>query len=102
MGDAARGQKLFEARAAQCHSMTKGAHNTGPSLHGVVGRSAGQAAGFAYSTAMKGAGVTWDDDSLSKFLENPKKFVPGTKMAFAGIKAAKDRKDIIAYMATVK
>ena len=89
MGDAERGKKLFDSRASQCHSAQKGVNSTGPSLYGVYGRTSGTVPGFAYSNANKNAAIVWEDETLNKFLENPKKYVPGTKMAFAGIKAKK-------------
>eukprot|EP00996_Jenningsia_fusiforme_P006154 NODE_7361_length_482_cov_1778.863741_g6919_i0.p1 GENE.NODE_7361_length_482_cov_1778.863741_g6919_i0~~NODE_7361_length_482_cov_1778.863741_g6919_i0.p1 ORF type:complete len:118 (+),score=18.29 NODE_7361_length_482_cov_1778.863741_g6919_i0:28-381(+) len=101
MGDAERGKKLFDARASQCHNIQEGANSTGPTLHGIVGRTSGTVPGFAYSNANKNSGVTWDEETLIKYLENPKKFMPGTKMAFAGIKSKKDRVDIVAYMKTL-
>eukprot|EP01004_Peranema_trichophorum_P000183 NODE_10207_length_532_cov_52.095355_g9560_i0.p1 GENE.NODE_10207_length_532_cov_52.095355_g9560_i0~~NODE_10207_length_532_cov_52.095355_g9560_i0.p1 ORF type:complete len:102 (-),score=11.86 NODE_10207_length_532_cov_52.095355_g9560_i0:165-470(-) len=101
MGDVEKGKKLFEARATQCHSVNKGQNGTGPSLAGIYGRASGQVAGFSYSSANKNSGVTWDEETLLKFLENPKKFMPGTKMAFAGIKSKKDRVDLIAYLKTI-
>eukprot|EP00992_Anisonema_acinus_P015617 TRINITY_DN9816_c0_g1_i2.p1 TRINITY_DN9816_c0_g1~~TRINITY_DN9816_c0_g1_i2.p1 ORF type:complete len:102 (+),score=23.83 TRINITY_DN9816_c0_g1_i2:63-368(+) len=101
MGDATRGKKLFDARALQCHSVAEGQNGTGPSLYKIVGRSAGTVKGFSYSAANKNSACTWDEETLFKYLENPKKFMPGTKMSFAGVKSAKDRKDIIAYMATI-
>eukprot|EP00997_Jenningsia_sp_PLL12_P010120 NODE_7256_length_465_cov_51.725962_g6429_i0.p1 GENE.NODE_7256_length_465_cov_51.725962_g6429_i0~~NODE_7256_length_465_cov_51.725962_g6429_i0.p1 ORF type:complete len:104 (+),score=12.32 NODE_7256_length_465_cov_51.725962_g6429_i0:67-378(+) len=98
MGDPVKGEKLFAARAAQCHSLAKGANSTGPSLHGILGRNAGTLPGFAFSNSMKNSGMVWSEESIAKFLENPKKFIPGTKMAFAGLKNKKDRADIIAYI----
>ncbi len=103
MADVKKGEKIFKARAAQCHTGNKGgANGVGPNLWGIVGRKAGQVEGFSYTSANKDSGVTWDEDSLFTYLENPKKFIPGTKMSFAGIKSEKERRDLIAYMATLK
>eukprot|EP01010_Urceolus_cornutus_P002188 NODE_2799_length_468_cov_181.983294_g2209_i0.p1 GENE.NODE_2799_length_468_cov_181.983294_g2209_i0~~NODE_2799_length_468_cov_181.983294_g2209_i0.p1 ORF type:complete len:103 (+),score=16.83 NODE_2799_length_468_cov_181.983294_g2209_i0:64-372(+) len=99
MGDVARGEKLFQSRASQCHAMTD-TNSTGPSLWGVYGRTSGTVPGYAYSSANKNAAIVWDEAALLKFIENPKKFLPGTKMAFAGIKSKKDRTDLVAYMKT--
>jgi cytochrome c len=80
----------------------KGVNRVGPSLHGIVGRKAGTVAGFNYSTANKNSGVTWDEKTLFVYLENPRKFMPGTKMAFAGLKQPQQRADVIAYLKTFK
>ena len=102
MGDVAKGEKIFKTRAAQCHTANKGgAHGVGPNLWGIHNRKAGQAEGYSYTNANKDSGVQWDDHNLFVYLENPKKFIPGTKMSFAGIKSEKERKDLIAYMATL-
>jgi cytochrome c len=70
----------------------KGApHKTGPNLNGLMGRTSGTAAGFSYSTAMQEKQVVWDEEQMFVYLENPKKFVPGTKMVFAGLKKPQDR-----------
>ena len=98
-GDVAKGEKLFKGRAAQCHTGNKGGVNgVGPNLFGIVGRKSGTVEGFAYSKANSESGVVWSREILDEYLENPKKFMPGTKMAFAGLKKAQDRADIIAYM----
>ncbi len=95
--EAAKGKKVFN-KCKICHSLKKGKKKIGPSLHGVIGRTAGTVKGFRYSKAMKKSGVVWDDKSLDTFLTKPKKFVPGTKMAFGGIKKQKDRDNLIAYL----
>lgn len=102
MGDVVKGEKLFKGRAAQCHTINKGGPNgVGPNLYGIVGRKSGTIEGFSYSKANLESGVTWTEDVLNVYLENPKKFMPGTKMSFAGIKKEKERRDLIAYMATM-
>ena len=70
----------------------------GPNLYGLFGRKTGQAVGFSYSVANVNKGVTWGEDTLFEYLENPKKYIPGTKMVFAGIKKAGERNDLIAYL----
>jgi len=102
MGDAAKGEQLFKSRAGQCHTSGKGAANgVGPNLWGIVGRKSGTIAGFSYSKANSESGVVWTAEVLEVYLENPKKFMPGTKMSFAGLKKPQERKDIIAYLSTL-
>ncbi|KAI9595274.1 cytochrome c [Syncephalis fuscata] len=98
-GDATAGAKLFSTRCAQCHTVDKGDVNgVGPNLHGLFGRKSGTVEGFAYTSANKDKGVIWEEQTLFDYLLNPKKYIPGTKMAFAGFKKAKDRNDVIAYL----
>lgn len=85
-----------------CHSVEKGKNLIGPSLAGIVGTKAGDVPGFTFSPALKASGLTWDDATLDKWLESPMKLVPGTKMTFAGMSDAAKRKEVIAYLKTLK
>jgi cytochrome c len=96
-GDATKGGKVF-AQCMACHSIKEGENRVGPSLRGIIGRTAGQVAGFSYSKANKESGMTWDKETLYTYLEAPQKAIPGTKMTFVGLKAAQDRADVIAYL----
>jgi cytochrome c len=97
--DPAAGEKVF-AKCKSCHSIEAGGPNgTGPNLHGVYGEPAGAAThGFKFSAAMTGYGKTWSYQNLYEFLENPKGYVPGTAMAFAGLKKQEERIAMIAYL----
>lgn len=97
VGDAAAGEKVFNQCKA-CHTLEQGKHRVGPSLHGVIGRKAGSAEGFKYSDPMIKSGITWNAEELDKYLADPKGFIPGNKMAFAGLKKDEDRKNVIAYL----
>ncbi len=101
-GDAAAGQKTF-AQCRACHSVDAGKNGLGPSLHGIVGRKAASAAGFkTYSPAMQKSGLTWTEDNLKKYLADPKGFIPGNRMVFAGLKKHDDVENVIAYLKTLK
>jgi len=97
-GDPAAGKRVFNQCMA-CHSVAKGKNGLGPGLFGVVGRKAGTAEGFNnYSPAMKKADVTWTEENLSKYLADPKGFVPGNRMIFVGLKKDEDRANVIAFL----
>jgi len=92
------GAKVFK-KCGACHSVNAADGNgTGPNLAGIVGRGQASAAGFGYSDALAGLGGSWGYDELDHFLRKPKEYAPGTKMAFAGLKKASDRADVIAYL----
>jgi len=96
--DLANGKAKF-ALCQSCHTITPGGANmTGPNLHGVFGKKAASHPDYKYSDALKGAGFVWDADHLDKWLAQPQTFLPGTKMTFAGLKDAKARTDLIAYL----
>ncbi|OSZ72575.1 cytochrome c family protein [Sphingomonas sp. IBVSS1] len=99
--DAKAGEKAF-LQCKTCHSVVAGQNRIGPSLAGVVGRKSASVAGFSYSPAMKGKGISWTEANLDAYLAKPSAYVPGTKMAFAGIADAGKRNDVIAYLKTLK
>ncbi|MCJ1961296.1 c-type cytochrome [Novosphingobium mangrovi (ex Hu et al. 2023)] len=100
--DAAAGRKVFTGSCAVCHGTKPGEKKMGPSLFGVVGRKAGSAEGFRFSPALAKDGRSWNPKSLDAFLANPRKEVPGTRMAYAGLRNAEQRKALVAYLATLK
>jgi cytochrome c len=99
--DAAAGEKVF-AKCKSCHKVD-GTDGVGPHLNGVVNRAKASIGGFGYSEAILAvASEAWSPENLNGFLENPKTYLPGTKMAFAGLPKAEDRANVIAYLATLK
>ncbi|MER8734041.1 cytochrome c family protein [Mesorhizobium sp. M1227] len=98
--DAAAGEKVF-AKCKVCHVADKDQNKVGPSLNGVIGRTAGTHPGFSYSKAMTEAGksgVKWDEATLTTYLRDPRAMVKGTKMAFVGLKKDEDIANVIAYL----
>jgi len=92
------GRRVF-AQCRSCHVIQAGApHRVGPNLHGVFGREIGTAEGFNYSPAVRDADFTWDADQLDHWLQNPQTFLPGNRMAFAGVRDETQRRDLIAYL----
>lgn len=90
------------AQCATCHSVEPGKHGVGPSLANIVGTKAGDIPGFNFSPALKGSGLTWNDATLDQWLASPRKLVPGTRMAFAGMSNPAQRKEVIGYLKTLK
>jgi len=98
--DAAAGEKVF-TKCKVCHIAEEDTNKIGPSLHGVIGRTAGTHPDFKYSEAMIAAGasgVKWDEPTLTTYLHDPKAMVKGTKMAFPGLKKDEDIANVIAYL----
>ncbi|MBC7770012.1 MAG: cytochrome c family protein [Phycisphaerales bacterium] len=96
-GDTERGRRIF-AQCATCHSPDQGVNRVGPSLHAIVGRRAGSIPGFRYSDANRNSGITWTEQEMFTYLENPRARIPGTIMAFVGLRNPQQRADVIAYL----
>jgi cytochrome c len=97
------GQGAFNNHCRTCHSVQAGDNRLGPALHGIVGRKAGSGSGYTnYSQGLKSSGVTWDEATLDKFIENPDQVVPNNNMKpYKGIPDAKVRKEIVSYLKSV-
>jgi cytochrome c len=99
VGDAAAGEAVFK-KCGSCHKLD-GANGVGPHLNGVVGRNHAAVEGYEYSEAnLALASEVWTPEAIFSFLENPKKYMPGTKMAFAGLPKPEDRANVVAYLGT--
>lgn len=98
-GDPVAGKRVF-AQCATCHSVNAGENRVGPSLHNIIGREAGEVEGFRYSEANKNSHLVWSEQELFTYLENPRAKIPGTTMAFVGLRNPQQRADVIAYLKT--
>jgi cytochrome c len=98
-GDPTAGEKVFK-RCAVCHIVDEPKNKVGPTLHGVFGRPAGSVEGFKYSNAMKNCGIVWSEETIAEYIANPKKVVPGNRMAFPGLKKEEDIANLLAYLKT--
>lgn len=97
-GDVVAGEKLFK-RCKACHVVDAEKHKTGPHLVNIMGRTAGTVEGYKrYSKAMKASGIVWNEETLDGYLEKPKVYVKGTRMAFAGLRKEADRANVITYL----
>jgi cytochrome c len=96
--DVAAGKTSFN-KCLACHAIGEGAKNkVGPELNGLDGRKSGTVEGYSYSDANKNSGITWNEAQFKEYIKDPKAKVPGTKMAFAGIKNDKEINDVWAYI----
>ncbi|MDZ4369689.1 MAG: cytochrome c family protein [Afipia sp.] len=96
--DVAAGEKSFN-KCRACHQVGETAKNTvGPVLNGLFGRKSGTIEGYNYTDANKNSGITWDDAVFAEYIKDPKAKIPGTKMAFAGIKKEDEIKDLTAFL----
>jgi cytochrome c len=96
--DIAAGEKVF-VQCKACHQIGENAKNAvGPILNGLFGRKAGTIEGYSYSSANKNSGITWDEATFREYIKDPKAKIPGTKMAFPGLKDPKQIDDVVAYL----
>ena len=101
-GDVAKGEKIFK-KCKACHVVNEEKNKTGPHLVNIIDRPAASVESYKkYSKAMKNSGFVWDEATLDGYLAAPKKYLKGTKMAFAGLRKEKDRADIIAYFKSLQ
>jgi cytochrome c len=96
-GDAAQGEKVFNQCKA-CHAVDEPQNKVGPHLVGIFGRPAGSVEDFKYSDAIKESGITWNDETLSAFLADPRTYIKGNRMAYAGLKKDEDIANLLAYL----
>lgn len=97
--DVAAGEGVFKRMCFPCHDAGPGARvKLGPPLNGLQGRKAGTIAGFNYSDANKNSGITWDDATFVKYITNPMQQMPGTRMAFAGVRNEADIANLWAFL----
>lgn len=102
-GDPKAGEKVFY-KCGSCHTLVPGIHGDGPSLYGVVGSRPADSGSFGYSPSLRAfasQGNVWDEETLDRFIQRPKRLVPGTSMPFSGVRSPQDRKDLIAFLQQV-
>lgn len=99
-GDVQKGKQVYN-KCKACHVVDERKNRIGPHLVDLFGRKAGSVEGYKYSKAMKSSGIVWTEETLDAYLEAPRKYVKGTKMAFAGLRRDSDRQDVIAYLKSV-
>lgn len=96
-GNPEKGAAVFDQQCGVCHSLEKGYNKVGPSLYGLVGRSAGSIPDFAYSDALRTSAVIWTTEQLDKYIANPKATIPGVKMPYPGLADERARMDLITF-----
>lgn len=100
-GDAEAGGKLFKRICSGCHQVGESARGSfGPQLNGIFGRLSASTTDYLYSDAMKSAGIVWNRETLTAYLEDPKEVVPGTRMIFWGLSDPEKVEDVLAYLQT--
>ena len=92
------GRQIFQQRCGACHVASAEQNRVGPHLVGVFGRTAGAVDGFRYSTALAGSGIVWSDETLTSYLRDPRGYIPGNRMAFAGLARDADLEATLAYL----
>ena len=98
--EADKGERLFRQCSA-CHKLQDGVNGTGPHLYAILGREKASVEGFGYSSALAEMAGDWTLENLNEFIENPRNYVPGTTMAYAGLKKIEDRAHLISYLDSV-
>ncbi len=102
-GDVKAGKLVAQKHCVVCHSFDKGGKVVfGPNLWDIAGKPAAAIPGYKYSAALKNSGLTWTDKNIAGFLADPERFLKGTTARFPGLKSAKDRADVLAYLKTFK
>lgn len=96
-GDPEDGKKVFN-KCRACHVVDKPQNRVGPHLVGLFGRQAGSVEDFKYSDAMKESGVTWNEETIAEYVADPRSYIKGNRMAFAGLRDEEDIEDLIAYL----
>jgi cytochrome c len=96
-GDAAQGEKVFNQCKA-CHAVDEPQNKVGPHLVGVFGRAAGSVEDFRYSKALEESGITWTEETIAEYVADPRGYIKGNRMAFAGVQKEEDIADLIAYL----
>lgn len=96
--DVVAGEQVFK-KCRACHVVGEGAKNkVGPQLNGLFGRAAGSVDGYRYSDANKNSGIVWSEENFGEYIRDPRAFMPGTKMAFVGLKRDNDVVNLTAYL----
>jgi cytochrome c len=96
-GDPAQGEKVYD-KCKACHAVDEPQNKVGPHLVGVFGRQAGSVGDFRYSNALKDSGITWNEQTIAAFVADPRGYIKGNRMAFAGLKSDEEIADLIAYL----
>ena len=95
-------QQIFNNACRTCHTIKEGDNRQGPNLYKIIGRKAGSLPDYDYSSAMKGAGLVWDEEKLERFIANPDEVVPGNNMKpYGGLASADERKKVVAFLRSV-